>query len=138
MIYRVSAVNSGMDSVEYRIFRDEYASLHEGIQAELDKIVPKAYSAGLIGSATEDAATLITWTSDQKANSLLKAIDSRIKTESRAFYDFLEVLMSLPTLQFFADRLNGRLPPELQLKIWLAQGQARVTIFVNHMMTHQI
>ena len=116
MIYRVCAV-SGMDSVEYRIFRDEYAFLHEGIQAELDKIVPKAYSAGLIGSATEDAATLITWTSDQKANSLLKAIDSRIKTESRAFYDFLEVLMSLPTLRFLADRLNGRLPPELQLKM---------------------
>lgn len=108
---------SGMDSVEYRIFKDEYAFLHEGIKSELDKLVPKAYSAGLIGSATEDAATLITWTSDQKANSLLKAIDSRIKTDSRAFYDFLEVLMSLPTLRFFADRLNGRLPPELQLKI---------------------
>ena len=108
---------SGMDSVEYRIFRDEYASLHEGIKPELDKLVPKAYSAGLIRSATEDAATLITWTSDQKANSLLKAIDSRIKTESRVFYDFLEVLMSLPTLRFFADRLNGRLPPELQLKM---------------------
>ena len=106
-----------MDSVEYRIFRDEYASLHEGIQPELNKLVLRAYSAGLIGSATKKAATLITWTTNQKANSLLEDIDSRIKTDSRAFYDFLKVLMSLPTLQYFADRLNRRLPPDLQLKM---------------------
>ena len=119
-----------MDSVEYRIFRDEYASLHEGIQPELDKLVPKAYSAGLIGSATEEAATLITWTTNQKANSLLKAIDSRIKTDSRAFYVFLKVLMSLPTLQYFADRLKGRLPPaELQQMVDSGTSQGH-----DHMM----
>ena len=119
-----------MDSVEYRIFRDAYASLHEGIQPELDKLVPKAYSARLIGSATEEAATLITWTTNQKANSLLKAIDSRIKTDSRAFYDFLKVLMSLPSLQYLADRLKGRLSPELQQMVGsgTSQGHDRMML----------
>ena len=100
--------------MEYRIFRDEYAILHEGIQPELHRLVSKCYSKYLIGSSTEEAATLITWTNDQKATSLLRAIDSRIKTDSNAFYDFLKILMSLPALHHLADTLKDRLPPTLR------------------------
>ena len=103
------AAMSSHTSIEYEIFINSYDYLHEGIQPELDQLLPKVYAKKLIGTSTKEEAQLPTRTSPQRASTLLSAIDSKIRTSPVAFDIFMRVLRGIPSLRYLAEKLQEKI-----------------------------
>lgn len=103
-----------MDSYQYRVFKERYPFLQEGVKPAVAQLAHWLYSKGLIPKATAEAATLVAWTPDQKSSELLKALDSQIKANPISLYDFMAILRLIPTLRYLFRDLNERLPENLQ------------------------
>ncbi len=95
-----------MDSYQYRVFKERYPFLQEGIKPAVTQLARVLYSKNIIPRITDETTNL--------ASELLKALDSQIKTEPNSLYDFMAVLRSMRTLRHLFRDLNERLPDHLQ------------------------
>jgi len=79
-------------SAESDVFRELYARLKDGIQADLKAIAADLYSRKLISKGTSNSATNLLLDSESRAISLLNAIEEKIMINGSVFWEFLEIL----------------------------------------------
>ena len=93
------------DSVEFKVFRKNFAYLKDGLKTELNALVPLLYQNDLITQERKDSA-LGKADMNQRTVDLLNAIECQVKTNPTAFSSFLEVLKSVPALGHLAKKLE--------------------------------
>ena len=74
------------------MFRKLYAKLHDGIQVDLDPIARKLYSAEVISLEIRNKATQVSLVLENRASTLLNAIEERIRISRSVFWEFLKIL----------------------------------------------
>lgn len=79
-------------SIESDVFRKLYAKLHDGIQVDPNPFAVKLYSAELISFEIRNKATQESVAPENRASTLLSAVEIRIKSNESEFWKFLEVL----------------------------------------------
>jgi len=115
------------DTVEFKVFRKNFAYLKDGLKEELDAFVPLLYQAGLITSESRDKIMLRTADKTQRTVDLLVTIESQVKTNQAAFSTFLRELKSLPPLQHLSEKLQGDCDHILNLDSCSAETPAEPT-----------
>ena len=93
------------DSVEFKVFRKNFAYLKDGLKTELNALVPLLYQSDLITQERKDNA-LGKADMNQRTVDLLNAIECQVKTNPTAFSNFLGVLKSVPALRHLANQLE--------------------------------
>ena len=93
------------DSVEFKVFRKNFAYLKDGLKTELNALVPLLYQNDLITQERKDSA-LGKADINQRTVDLLTAIECQVKTNPTAFSSFLGVLKSVPALGHLAKKLE--------------------------------
>ena len=92
-------------SVEFKVFRKNFAYLKDGLKTELNALVPLLYQNDLITQERKDSA-LGKADINQRTVDLLTAIECQVKTNPTAFSSFLGVLKSVPALGHLAKKLE--------------------------------
>ena len=93
-------------SVEFKVFKKNFAYLKDGLKKELDAFVPQLYEKDLVTPENRDKA-LGTADINKRTIDLLTAIECQVKTNPNAFSSFLGVLKSVPALGHLATKLEG-------------------------------
>ena len=93
-------------SVEFKVFKKNFAYLKDGLKKELDAFVPLLYEKDLVTPENRDKA-LGTADINKRTIDLLTAIECQVKTNPNAFSSFLGVLKSVPALGHLATKLEG-------------------------------
>ena len=102
------------ESLECRVFRKEYKSLHTGIRQTVDTVVQTAFSNLLIPEdihniASNPAGGL---TREARTTTFLNAVQDRIKLKPIALRSFIEILEYEKYTEILAERLNEALKSE--------------------------
>ena len=94
-------------TVEFRVFRKNFAYLKDGLKEELDALTPLLYQHDFITPECRDKVLLRMRDKNQRTLDLLVAVESQVKTNPTAFSTFMRVLTSLPPLMHLAEKLQG-------------------------------
>ena len=95
-------------SVESVVFRKLYASLKDGIQADLNDFAADLYSKELITAGTRNNATNRFVDSGSRAITLLNAVEEKISISEGVFWKFLKIL------EVYQEDLAGELKRECE------------------------
>jgi len=99
---------SKSSSIESVVFQKLCAKLHDGIQMDLNPIAMKLYSAGVISLEIRNKATQVSLDLENRASTLLKAIEERIRISRNVFWEFLEIL------EFYRENLATEFREEFE------------------------
>jgi len=97
------------ESVYYVVIQRLATDLASALMPEIDVVINKAWSKGLIGQQQLSVSMSSGYPAIQKARDFVSAIANRVKLQSNAFTDFQKLLRSVPSLSYLADKLNKEL-----------------------------
>ena len=101
------ATHELQESREYFIFRKHYASLCVAIQDPL-RLAIELYSRGIVVYAIKERMFSPSTPVAEKNSALLSAVETQIRTNSQAFYEFISALNEDITMRFLVESIRSK------------------------------
>ncbi len=87
--------------MEYKAFKELKSDLITGLRQAKGTLAAKLYSKGLISDDINRSNN-----NDPSIESILQAVEDRIKVDQSAYTIFLEVLKDMPSVDYFVEKLE--------------------------------
>ena len=101
------ATHELQESPEYFIFRKHYARLCVAIQDPLP-LAAKLYSRSIISHAVMERTVVLDLSTLEKNSALLSAVETQIRINSQAFYEFISALNEDPLMQSLVESIRSK------------------------------